>query len=127
MSAAVLSQLESVSTSENVSPPNFSADSVSSCKIFSKNENWSTPENLKTTLKISQVTRLCHAPQISQAGKQSVLKFRINTKLFQAATTIGHNVGSYTQGRIAGDFLSSRNAARAERCTPKTTAAALDG
>jgi len=37
------------------------------------------------------------------------------------------NVGSYTQGRIAGDFLSSRKAAWAERCTPKTTAAALDG
>jgi len=37
------------------------------------------------------------------------------------------NVGSYTQGRIAGDFLSSRKTARAERCTPKTTAAALDG
>jgi hypothetical protein len=41
--------------------------------------------------------------------------------------TITANVGSYTQGRIAGDFLSSRKAARAERCPPKTTAAALDG
>jgi len=40
---------------------------------------------------------------------------------------LGHNVGSYTQGRIAGDFLSNRKAARAERCTPKTTVAALDG
>jgi len=40
---------------------------------------------------------------------------------------IGANVGSYTQGRIAGDFLSSRKAARAERYIPKTTAAALDG
>jgi len=37
------------------------------------------------------------------------------------------NVGSYTQGRISGDFLSSRKAARAERYPPKTTAAALDG
>jgi len=37
------------------------------------------------------------------------------------------NVGSYMQVRIAGDFLSSRKAAWAERCTPKTTAAALDG
>jgi hypothetical protein len=37
------------------------------------------------------------------------------------------DVGSYTQGRIAGDFLSSRKTAWAERCTPKTTAAALDG
>jgi len=40
---------------------------------------------------------------------------------------MAYNVGSYTQGRIAGDFLSSRKAARAERCTPQTTAAALDG
>ena len=35
-----------------------------------------------------------------------------------------HNVGSYTQGRTAGDFLSNRKAAWAERCPPKTTAAA---
>jgi len=38
-----------------------------------------------------------------------------------------YNVGSYTQGRIAGGFLSSRKTARAERCPPETTAAALDG
>jgi len=37
------------------------------------------------------------------------------------------HVGSYTQGRIASDFLSNRKAARAERCTPKTYATALDG
>jgi len=44
------------------------------------------------------------------------------------------NVGSYTQGRIAGDlpfadlrFLSSRKTARAERYTPKTIAAELAG
>ena len=38
------------------------------------------------------------------------------------------DVGSYTQGRIAGDFLSIPvNRDRAERCTPKTTAAELDG
>jgi len=43
------------------------------------------------------------------------------------ALNLAHNVGSYTQGRIAGDFLSSRKAARAERYPPKTTAAALDG
>jgi len=47
---------------------------------------------------------------------------------FQVATiNMAYNVGSYTQGRIAGDFLSSRKAAWAERCTPKTTAAALAG
>ncbi|BBE20662.1 hypothetical protein AQPE_4856 [Aquipluma nitroreducens] len=40
---------------------------------------------------------------------------------------MAYNVGSYTQVRTAGDFLSSRKAARAERCPPKTTAAALDG
>ncbi|BBE20680.1 hypothetical protein AQPE_4874 [Aquipluma nitroreducens] len=44
-----------------------------------------------------------------------------------STNNITGNVGSYTQGRIAGDFLSSRKAARAERYTPKTTAAALDG
>jgi len=38
---------------------------------------------------------------------------------------MAYNVGSYTQGRIAGDFLPSRKAARAERCPPKTTAAEL--
>jgi hypothetical protein len=37
------------------------------------------------------------------------------------------NVGSYTQGRIAGVFLSSRKTARAERYPPKTTAAELAG
>ena len=37
------------------------------------------------------------------------------------------NVGSYTQGRTAGDFLSSRKTARAERCPPKTAAAGLAG
>jgi len=44
-----------------------------------------------------------------------------------SASGITHNVGSYTQGRIAGDFLSSRKAAWAERCPPKTTAAGLAG
>jgi len=43
-----------------------------------------------------------------------------------AALNLAHNVGSYTQWRTAGDFLSSRKATRAERCTPKTNAAALD-
>jgi hypothetical protein len=31
--------------------------------------------------------------------------------MFQVATNIGGNVGSYTQVRIAGDFLSSRKTA----------------
>lgn len=44
------------------------------------------------------------------------------------------NVGSYTQGRIGGDlanavlwFLASRKAAWSERCSPKATAAELEG
>jgi len=41
--------------------------------------------------------------------------------------SLAANVGSYTQGRTAGDFLSSRKAARAERYPPKTTAAELAG
>jgi len=47
--------------------------------------------------------------------------------LFSCLYIILTNVKSYTQGRIAGDSLSSRKTARAERCTPKTTAAALAG
>jgi hypothetical protein len=46
---------------------------------------------------------------------------------FKWRNNMAYNVGSYTQGRTAGDFLSSRKAARAERCTPKTTAAELAG
>jgi hypothetical protein len=46
----------------------------------------------------------------------------------QAPNTLVGNGGSYTQGRIAGDFLSIPvNRDRAERCPPKTTATALDG
>ena len=48
-------------------------------------------------------------------------------KVGYVAINMAGNVGSYTQGRIAGDFLSSRKAARAERCPPKTTAAELAG
>jgi len=47
--------------------------------------------------------------------------------MMMSALGITHNVGSYTQGRIAGDFLSNRKAARAERCPPETTAAELAG
>jgi hypothetical protein len=53
--------------------------------------------------------------------------FPKNRLRFKWRNNMAYNVGSYTQGRIAGDFLSSRKAAQAERCTPKTTAAALDG
>ena len=47
--------------------------------------------------------------------------------MYLVALKITANVGSYTQGRTAGDFLSNRKAARAERCPPKTTAAELAG
>jgi hypothetical protein len=60
-------------------------------------------------------------------SKSYISMFCQTCTTFHRAITIGYNVGSYTQGRIAGDFLSSRKAARAERCTPKTTAAALAG
>ena len=46
---------------------------------------------------------------------------------FEGFLQLWFNVGSYTQVRIAGDFLSSRTTARAERYTPTTTATALDG
>jgi hypothetical protein len=44
----------------------------------------------------------------------------------QYENTIGGNGGSLRQGRIAGDFLSSRKATRTERYTPKPSAAGLD-
>ena len=46
---------------------------------------------------------------------------------FEGFLQLWFNVGSYTQVRISGDFLSSRKTVWAERCPPKTTAAALDG
>jgi hypothetical protein len=58
----------------------------------------------------------------------STLKLHSKTALIcDVANMLAHNVGSYTQGRTAGDFLSSRKTARAERYTPKTTAAGLAG
>jgi hypothetical protein len=86
------------------------------------------PENLKTQIpKISQTARLCQTPKFYQTARKVNFKNLSKPIPFQGANKLTANVGSYTQGRIAGDFLSSRNAARAERCTPKTTAAALDG
>jgi len=93
-------------------------------KLSRKNENLSNPETLKTNFKnISKNVALSKIEAVSK------LKTNLLSNLHKVSTraTIGHNVGSYTQGRIAGDFLSSRKAARAERCPPKTTAAALDG
>ncbi len=78
-------------------------------KNFSSRSTLSNPEILSSRSKLSN-RKFCRKPIV-----------------FQVATNMAYNVGSYTQGRTAGDFLSSRKAARAERCTPKTTAAALDG
>jgi hypothetical protein len=63
------SQTDSVSNGKNVSPPKISADSVSGCKILSKTENFSNPENLKTIFKISQITWLCRTAKNSQAAR----------------------------------------------------------
>jgi hypothetical protein len=52
---------------------------------------------------------------------------QVSENVSKSGVWLAPNVGSYTQGRIAGDFLSNRKAAWAERDTPKTTAAALDG
>ena len=91
------------------------------------------------------MTRLCRTEKISQAARTQISKnlskretlssrqncqsecFVENRLCFKWRKNMANNVGSYTQGRIAGDFLSSRKAAWAERYPPKTTAAALDG
>jgi hypothetical protein len=75
-----------VSNGENVTLPKVSMDSVSYGKILSKSENLSNPETLKTIFCQTCIT-------------------------IHRAITIGYNVGSYTQGRIAGYFLSSRKTA----------------
>jgi hypothetical protein len=58
-----------------------------------------------------------------------IFNLAIIVYLSNGLLSIAYNVGSYTQGRIAGpeDSGSSRKAAWAERCPPKTTAAELDG
>jgi hypothetical protein len=98
---------------------------MNDCKNLSKSETLSNPENLKTTFKNRSNNSVLSEPETLSKSYNSI--FCQTCITFQAAITIGHNVGSYTQVRIAGDFLSSRKDARAERCTPKTTATALDG
>ena len=67
-------------------------------------------------------------PESTLTESGSKIRYYITKSITsQCALIMAHNVGSYTQGRTASDFLSSRKAAWAERCTPKTTAAALDG
>jgi hypothetical protein len=90
-----------------------------------KKRNPVKPKNQNSNL--SQTARFCQTPKFSQVARTVNFKNLSKPKLFKRATKLTANVGSYTQGRIAGDFLSSRKTARAERCTPKTTAAALDG
>jgi hypothetical protein len=123
-SLLVFLKIDSVSNGGNVSPPKLSADSVSGCKTLSKSENLSNPETLKTNFKKS-------FKELGSVENRNTFNYNPpffkTCTTFQSATTIGVNVGSYTQGRIAGDFLSSRKAAWAERCPTKTTAAALAG
>jgi hypothetical protein len=102
---------------------------------LSKNKNLSTRTDLKTNKKKIQTAQPSRTPKIYQAGKRSIFKNLSNgsnlsgretlsdppvlstrkncqdPKMFQVVTNIGSNVGSYTQGRTAGDFLSSRKAA----------------
>jgi len=95
---------------------------------FSQKARICQSRNLKIqNSKISQTAQPCRTLKFSQPGKQEVLKFCLKPKLFQGANKLTANVGSYTRVRTAGDFLSSRKEARAERCPAKTTAAALDG
>jgi len=56
-----------------------------------------------------------------------LFNFFYQLKVCNVAHRMTANLGSYTHLPIAGDFLSNRKAARAERFTPKTTAAGLDG
>jgi hypothetical protein len=63
----------------------------------------------KPFLKIFQITSgLSKIDALSDNYKPL---FRQPCTTFQSATTIGVNVGSYTQVRIAGDFLSNRKTA----------------
>ena len=91
-------------------------------------ETCQTRNHNKPILKTCQSALSCQTMKLSQATETVNLKTLSKKAIpFQAAVKMTGNVGSYTQGRIAGDFRSSRKAARAERYTPKTTAAALDG
>ena len=59
-------------------------------------------------LKISQTVPTCQTPKFSQAAWIENFKKLSKLILFQEAIKLPHNVGSYTQGRTAGDFLSGR-------------------
>ena len=62
--------------------------------------------------RISQLLQFCHEPKLSQATRTLNLKALSKNRLsFKWRKNMAYNVGSYTQVRIAGDFLSSRNAA----------------
>jgi len=64
---------------------------------------------------------------IGQKREGKINSLKLVVSFHRSVLNLVANGGSYTQGRIAGDFPSSRKAARAERYPPKTTAAALDG
>ena len=88
--------------------------------------NFSLFFSLNTFQTISTLTAVIFLSFSTIRSQISSLKlYAILVSLF--FSKLAANVGSYTQGRIAGGFLSSRKAARAERYPTKTTAAALDG
>jgi hypothetical protein len=58
--------------------------------------------------KTFQISLLCRAPKLSQATKTLKLKALSKTDCVSSGDrNMAYNVGSYTQVRIAGDFLSS--------------------
>ena len=81
-----------------------------------------------------QMTKLSICLEIQIKSKSQLLSF---FKIFQQSPieklkcvqlpTLAANLGSYTQGRTAGDLLSSRKDAWVERYTPKTTATKFEG
>jgi len=76
----------------------------------SKRENLSKSKPINP--KFSQTARPSRTPKFSQATKTVNLKILSKTDCVSSGNrNMAYNVGSYTQVRIAGDFLSSRKAA----------------
>jgi hypothetical protein len=68
----------------------------------------------------------CRTAKFYQAAQTINLSTLSKSETVSSSDKLTHNGGSLRQGRIADDFLSSRKAARTERCTPKPSAAGLD-
>ena len=82
--------------------------------------------------KTCQTARLCQTSKLSQVAETIKMKLCQKTeKVSISWFNMAYNLGSTRRCGLRGpnprdQFLSSRKAACAERCTPKTTAAALD-